>query len=250
MQSYYLYNNALRQAENSYHIIRTDNGNKLGTCGDRYTPFQNLEFEELVNNYLERGTFESVGSLNNFEKIWATIKLDTGPTFDNIQFFLLLINGHNPGTPVQMGVIPFRLSCSNQFPIVGKYLYSTRHTENMFDMVNFFNLKIQTTLDGIPNYLEKLRLSSTIEVSEEVMLEYFKKVLEFKEPLSTQAENTITGIVDKIPKFQPVTWYDAFNAITNYLSFDIGRTDSARIKSLWFGKYGKMLQNAYDRLAA
>ena len=220
---------------------------ELGHCGSDYTPVQNTTFIKIIQRHLDKGhLLDTIGSLDEGSKVWALIKLDTGELFDGIQFFALFVNGHDGSTALQLGVLPFRIFCSNQFPVVGKYMFTCKHTKNVESMFSFFDSKLSFVLTQIPKYVDNLKKHSHITATPQEIDKYFRTVLEIKEgKITTRSKNRLA---DMHKLLTGSTWYDAFNAATNYINFDMGRTDVSKLKSLWFGRNGKLLQKAYERM--
>jgi phage/plasmid-like protein (TIGR03299 family) len=124
------------------HVIyREDTRQPLGVVGDIYTPFQNLQSYEMLDELLEFGMIaETAGSFRGGSRTFISARipedlvLDPGGLNDPIRQYLMIRNSHDGSTPVTAVVTPWRPVCQNteRFAIRdAKTKWTVRHTKNM-----------------------------------------------------------------------------------------------------------------------
>jgi phage/plasmid-like protein (TIGR03299 family) len=92
-----------------------------GLVGPEYTPLQNRDAFSFFDPLVESGglTYETAGSLGKGERVWVLAKVNgpKGPMMikgkDMVDKYLLLSNGHDGRTAVQVRFTPVRVVCQN-----------------------------------------------------------------------------------------------------------------------------------------
>lgn len=108
------------EIENRVATRRATDGRVLGMFqSDRYTPVQNKEAFGFFDSVVGTGDakYHTAGSLNDGKKIWMLAKLNgTGPISikgDEVDKYLLLMNGHDGSLALKMFFTPVRVVCMN-----------------------------------------------------------------------------------------------------------------------------------------
>ena len=91
----------------------------LGVVGDGYEPLQNAEafrfFDEIVGS--KEAIYHTAGALGQGERIWLLAKLPKSDfevvPGDKVEPYLLLVNGHDGHTPIQIKLTTVRVVCQN-----------------------------------------------------------------------------------------------------------------------------------------
>ena len=88
---------------------------------DSYEPVQNEDAFRFFDPLIQQGkaTYETAGGLGNGEKVWVLAKLtgDMEIAGDTLERYLLLSNGHNGRTAVQVMFTPIRVVCANTLSV-------------------------------------------------------------------------------------------------------------------------------------
>lgn len=232
------------------YIVRTDVPRVLGQCKGRFKPLQNDVLVEIAQPLIDKGQakLDTIGTFGTGEKIWILLRLNDYRIVidkvkgDGIDHYLLLLNGHDGSTSIQVGIIPFRLWCANQLPRVGESMIKFRHTENAAEMLQFFNQSINKRLERVNDLVSLYQKMVETKVNSAEAELYFRKVMKFGTgELPTRSVNIINQLKD-LNKGD--TYWHAFNAITEYLNYLAGRGQSSRLNSLWFGANNLTAQRA------
>lgn len=239
--------------------VRTDNGIVLGTVGDRYEILQNQQafawFQPFVDNKL--ASIEHVGTLKNGQITFIQAKVETDPVEitagDAVESYITLLNSHSGVTSVFAGFFPRRIFCTNQMPALkaSKHL-KVKHTKNVHIAMD----KIQQIMDlSNQEFLattEQYRYLASKGVNKADLEKYVKLVFkkdenddkEMRESKYEQIESLFeTG---RGAKETPNTMFKAFNAVNEYLNYEVGRGADTRLQSLWIGANAQMNQRAFD----
>ena len=231
-------------------ITRGDSGEVLGMCKGRFVPLQNTVLVDIVQPLISSGKarLDTIGVLGNGEKVWMLVELQNHRYSivkgDEVTTYLLLVNGHDGSTSVMVGVVPFRLWCSNMLPKVGKKMIKFKHTANAEEMLAFFKMKVMGVLDLTGEYASQLHMLTMFKPNGFDNLDaYFRNLFGMgKGELPTRTRNKLNRLHELFLKGQGCdinlvagTWYAALNAVTEYLNYEAGRSNESRLNSLWFG---------------
>ena len=229
----------------------------LGTVGGYYTPLQNREAFKWFDSIVGEGQaiYHTAGSLFNQKTIWMLAKLPDSiilPGDDRIDNFLLLTNNHTGKAPVMVTFTPVRVVCYNTLSAALKGssdLITIRHTlsleKGMQTAKELLGLSKKVTEETAEVYdIMSGRILSSKDVDA-----YFKYVV----PNETTRSNNIRK--EMIEKFEhgvgaelisaAGTLWGAYNAVTEYISWDRGQ-DRTRLESSWFGSGADLRQKAWD----
>ncbi len=237
-------------------IVRDSDQTILGVVGKDYTPLQNSEafnfFEPFINTGL--ASLETAGSLRGGSRIWVLAQLNRDPMEivkgDAVRKFLLLSNGHDGTMAVRVGFTPIRVVCANTLAMShdgkGSQLLRVFHSskvaenvEKIRDIVDAANARFEATA-------EQYRLLASRSLNTKDLREFVKVV--FKPSMNEESERAkimlenLNGSITKlfetgrgtdIPGVRGTAWA-AYNAVTEYLSYDRGKLADTRLNNLWF----------------
>ena len=96
----------------------TENAKPFGLVGDEYNVLQNREAFRFFDEIIESGfvTYETAGALGQGERVWVLAKVKKPMVIkgvDEVEKYLLLSNGHDGRTAVQIRFTPVRVVCQN-----------------------------------------------------------------------------------------------------------------------------------------
>jgi phage/plasmid-like protein (TIGR03299 family) len=247
---------------------RKDTGDILGVVGPRWKPYQNIEMARWFQPWLDSGEveFDTGGILGHGEKVWFLCTINRDPSVilpgDEIAKHLMLSQGHDGWTAIHVGFTPVRIVCSNMLGMAlshkeNKMLrvkHTSRTTINMEivrDIINVMDQRFEANA-------EQLRLLANKSVNQKDVEKYVRMVFKIDpdKPRKELHGKTLT-ILDKVlelvdhgkgqnhPKVRG-TMYAAYNGVTEYLNYNMGRNESNRLNSLWFGPNKTLSVKALD----
>ena len=251
-------------------IVRSDNSSCLGIHGSGYTPVQNTALVNLLDYLREDIRLESVLSIHNGRRVFATATIDTEAEVvpgDKVRRYLHLFNSHDGSTGFGVFFSDVRLACANQLNyLTGRAASNAaatgdglrrKHTSSVTAFASSLPHLIDLERRSFASSINELRSLTSIKLTTEIA----RRVLEatFADKLATPirdkttdtkrprtladlpeiltirehyAGNTGQGI-NTIPGIAG-TAYALFNAITQHETHDSGRakdeTDRARTR--------------------
>lgn len=121
--------------------VRTDTGAALGVVGARYTPIQNRESFEFLQDLVATTdvVWESAGALRDGKRTFVSLRLpgtvtiDAPGVNDEIIPFIVALNSHDGSSMMQVVATPWRPVCGNTERFALRDAHSkwgTRHTLN------------------------------------------------------------------------------------------------------------------------
>lgn len=166
----------------------------LGVVGNRYTPIQNNESFEFLNQIADESgaVFETAGSLGNGERVFMTMKFPQSMTLggvDVVDNYIMAVNSHDATTAFTVAVTPIRAVCTNTVRLalnnaVSKI--SLRHTANATAKVQ----QARETLGVVFKYQEEFQREVERLLSIDMTDSSFNKFVEKLIPLPTRKDAT------------------------------------------------------------
>jgi phage/plasmid-like protein (TIGR03299 family) len=263
-------------------VVRESDGQRLSEVGPKWNPLQNVEAFEWFDPFIKSGecSFETAGSLFEGERIWVLAKLNRDPLVivgdDTITKYLMLSNNHSDKRSARVSLSPIRVICANtmaaHFSNKQTKFLGVKHTANIKDNLEKVREVINTANADFEATAEQYRALTKVQVDQTLLKKYIKLVFKDKDDEETSdAEITSSELKAKKPakeddkrlmenKIIPLfesgrgstlpgvkgTLWGAYNSITEYLSWNAGRTADARLDSLWFGQNSNVNRRALE----
>ncbi len=252
--------------------IRRDTDQRvLGVVGSRWHPLQNREAFDIFEPLVETGELKlhTAGSLRNGERIWVLLQMPHANSEivkgDEICKFVLLSNGHDGKLAVRLGFTPIRVVCANTEALArsseASKLIRIHHSrfvrqncEKLRDIMNLANAEFEATA-------EQYRFLASREINESDLHKYCKIIFEIAhksdDEVTTRTKNQMerikwyfeNGKGNNLPGVKG-TWWAAYNAVSEFLNHEHGRTSDNRLNNLWFGQNAVKLNRAFDQAIA
>jgi len=261
-------------------VIRTSDNSVLGQVGKGYTPVQNREGFAFFNTALESGlvNIETAGSLRGGKRVWMLANiLNTEADVvngDPVKAYFLVSNSHDGTLAVRVGFTGVRVVCQNTLSLAhhegkGK-LIQVRHTKNVKDALGKLQEIVDWQRGTFAASVEQMRFLASKGCNAETLRKYVELVFEpelknrnkdtaavSEDAAEEQSEESIDKLMEKIePLFVggrgnampgvAGTLWAAYNAITEYQTWDRGRSADTRLNSLWFGANKKTNERAFE----
>ena len=127
----------MQNVADKFAVVRQTDDKCYGVVGNRYTPVQNLDAFNFMDNLVDSGDakYETAGSLNGGATIFIQMRLDKVlPIDDDVVPYILLTNNHNGSGSLKVIMTPVRVVCSNTLRWAlnnAKNSISLRHTKSI-----------------------------------------------------------------------------------------------------------------------
>lgn len=252
--------------KNGKAIIRESDSKELGVVGPRTVPLQNADAFKWFDPWVQSGqvSLETAGSLQEGKRIWILARIggDVGIVGDDvIRKFVLLSNAHDGTRACLAGLTPVRVVCANTERMAirdkNSMLLRVKHSGRMLSALDDIQKSINLANQSFEATAEVYRRMASKGVNQKDLEKYVRVVLGYDVPegqeISARAEEQVskvlslfeTGKGNDLPGVKGTVWA-AYNAVTEYLSHEAGRSASSRYDSLWFGKGSRINQLALD----
>jgi phage/plasmid-like protein (TIGR03299 family) len=243
------------QAQVAHRAVRRTSDSKvLGVVGPRYAPLQNKDAFAWFQPFLDgrEAALHTAGSLKSGSRIWVLAKLNRDPLViaegDTVEKFLLLSHGHDGSLAVRCGFTPVRVVCANTLAMAhgsdASKLIRIKHTrdvlENLANVREIMDLA-NATFEATAEQYRRLARKS---INQADLRKYVRRVLkvESEEEISTRSKNIVEEIVrlavvgrgNNLPSIRGTYW-SAYNGVSEWLTYQRGRSEDNRLNSLWFG---------------
>lgn len=264
LENTYLSNGQVTQQK---AIVRDSDSSILGYVGPRYRPLQNKEALQFFEKFHTSGLvdFETAGSLRNGQRIWIMAKFKENSEVDiakndTVRKYLLLSNGHDGVMGIRVGFTPVRVVCANTLAAAHKEdgtankLISIFHTKNTIanletvrDIINTTNQEFEATVEQYKAMTKRSIKKADLEKYVNIVFYNGKQAETDREKI---AQDKLTENITRLFEYGygnqqadvTGTVWALYNGVTQYLSYEDGRTEDTRLNKLWFGT-GKDLNN-------
>lgn len=268
----------LKVPAGSNAIIRDSDNSVLGTVGKGYTPVQNKDAFNFFNEAIAAGfvNLETAGSLRGGRRVWMLANiLNTEADVvagDPVKAYFLISNSHDGTLAVRVGFTGVRVVCQNTLSLAHhnakSKLIQVRHTKNVKAGLEKLKEIVDWQRGTFKATVEQFQALAQLGCNEQTLRTYVSQVFETELAVRTDDEESQTESVDRLmEKITPLfvtgrgnnmpgvagTMWAAYNAITEYQTWERGRESDTRLDSLWFGQNAKTNQRAFDvaiRMAA
>jgi len=258
-----------------YATVRDSDRSILGVVGPTYRPVQNREAFKWFQPWLESGrvALETAGSLRNGRHVWVLARVLNGGSEaevrpnDPVKQYILLSNGHDGSLALRNGFTGIRVVCANTMASAhsdkASKLLKIRHTAHAAEAMEKVREIMDLAQGEFAANIEQYRAMAKVGVTKDSLREYVRRVFNPKLVAAVEtdknvdekdveaSETTCERLMGRIiPLFEGGrgngggTAWDAYNAVSEYLSYERGRSADTRLDSLWFGEGGRINQRA------
>lgn len=240
-------------------VVRDSDNTALGVVGPKYQPLQNQQAFEFFNPFLQanEATLETAGSLRQGRRVWVLAKINKDPMEivknDTVEKFILLAHGHDGLMSVRVGFTPIRVVCANTLAMAknssGSQLIRLKHTKNLQDnlekvseIMNAANAKFEATAEQYRELARREISTADLEAYIKMVFvgpEYGKMEAEGKKP-ARDIIPQVTRLFEEghgaqLPGVRGTYWA-AYNAVNEFLGYEKGKDEQARLDNMWFGQ--------------
>lgn len=243
--------------------VRSTDDSVLGVVGPGYKPLQNREAFKFFEPFVANGEvkLEAAGSLRKGRRVWVLGKiagatLDVKPG-DAVEKYVLLSNSHDGTSAVRVGFTDVRVVCMNTLRMAHRdkasKLIKVRHTSNVTTALDEVREVMNLARQGFEADVAKYRRLAEVGCDEETLRRYVRVV--FGDESKADDENASKRVVAQVfPLFEDGrgaelcrgTLWGAFNAVTEYVTHERGRSADTRVEATWYGTGADLTARALD----
>ncbi len=238
----------------------------LGIHSQRYGLTEPAEIFSRFEPLIETGlvTLEAGGSLHDGAQMWALGKI-TGADLevvpgDPVKGYLLFQTSFDGSLVAGAGLTGVRVVCANTLAMARRDLsLKAKHTRRVNERLDQYRDQVLATIQGFKETAEKYKHLAGRAVSRKNQEDYVRTVIapESVDPaveISTKLENKVRTVIDMldtqrglelVPRIRGTAW-QAYNAVSEYITHEAGRSIDARLSSQWFGPGVSMNNRALD----
>lgn len=260
------------EVPNKFALVRTSDDACLSVVGNTYKPVQNDVAMDFFKKFVVAGhmDMETAGSLHGGQYIWALARI--GKDFmvgkgDEVRGFLLLSNPHVLGKAMVIQFTPIRVVCWNTLTFaLGADLKGKPGSFRMPHSIAFTDgvrTKAEEALGLASHQMDEFKAAAIMLAKKKAkpasVETYFAEVLKFdpKKAKSKKKDGEAREPL-MLPKFRQAlthspgsqlataagTWWGALNAVTHVVDHEIGRDQSASLRTAWLGQKANMKRRA------
>lgn len=264
------------QPVDGWKAIIRDDGKVIACVRNSYTIMQPFEHMKWFEPYLNAGdvTLEAGGSLCGGTRMWALGKLKNATKDivkgDPVEAYLLAYTGFDGSLAYGTKLTATRVVCHNTLSAalsnraINNVSYTIRHTKNMRDKAASVQSEIAVALERFRGLTDTYQALAAKKLTAEAMVTYVKRVfiseeLEAKlkeedKSISAKMITKVNRVIDLIegqaglelvPAVRGTAW-QAYNAVTQYLTHEHGRAQDSRLNGQWFGESAKLNDRALE----
>lgn len=251
--------------------VRTSDNTILGTVGENYQPLQNIDAFKFFNPFLEAGqaSLETAGSLRQGKRVWVLAKINKDPLVivpqsdDKVEKYILLAHGHDGLMSVRVGFTPIRVVCANTLAMSinnnGSQLLRVKHTKNLLENLDKVSTIMNAANASFEATAEQYKLLASKEINQADLEKFVKLVFvgpKF-EKLEKEGSKPARDVMPKVLNLFENgmgnnmlgvrgTYWAAYNAVNEYLGYERGQDEQARLDKMWFGDSANLNKRALD----
>jgi len=231
-------------------VVRDDNGACLGSVSPNYETVQNSDLLKLITPMVDEGllSIENMGHLNNGARVFAQAKVNQefNVIGENYSSYITLLNGHVGNASVAIGPSATRVICGNTFAMAyadlsEKYRHQVGVNERVLSSTAVLDY-VNGAMQKYAQYVDKLATTPCNSVQ-------FRNALEeiYQKGVGTMRDSFVSQLNQLFYSGkgnEGRTYYDAFNAVTEYASNYSRKTVAGRFNYAQFGQGARINQRA------
>jgi len=254
----------------AYKAIIRDDGQQIAVVRNTYTVVQPQDILAQFDPFIESGLVDlnCGGSLKNGTRISMVGKIRGSDREivkgEEIASYLNFYAGLDGSLSIGADYFGLQLRCLNGLCTVNSKLnISIRHTKSVHERLESAQSIIAKAIKSFEKTTEIYTQLALKPMTREVQETYIRNVFETKksetptdetEELSTRQENKLDRVIELldtqkglelVPVVRGTAW-QAYSAVTEYLTYEHGRNDDSRLNSQLFGESNRLNQKALN----
>jgi phage/plasmid-like protein (TIGR03299 family) len=241
-------------------VRRKSDSRILGAVGPRYTILQNRAAFQWFQPFLnaKEAALHTAGSLCQGRRVWVLAKLHRDPLIiapgDEVEKFILLSHSHDGSLAVRVGFTPVRVVCANTLAMAhgsaASQLIRCKHTRDIHHNLDNIRATMNLANQEFEATAEQYRLLARRSINQADLHKYVKQVLQVGESVVDQVIALCESGKGNNLLAVRGTYWSAYNGVTEWLSYQRGRSPGNRLNSLWFGDGAALNRRALETAVA
>lgn len=238
--------------------VRSSDGASFGPVGKGTVPLQNLDAYKLFQPLIDAKLIEmnAVISLRGGRRVCFLAELIGGRTEivpgDELRRYLLLAHAHDSSLAIRWGFTDVRVVCANTLAVALETsdLLKHRHTRNALINLEAAREVFDARIGQMRVQADLFQAMARKQLAPNEALNYIRET--FHEGAGTN-EKTVVRCADRVlelfesgkgAQYGRGTLWNAFNAVTEYVTHERGKSEETRADSNWFGPGAQILSRA------
>lgn len=245
--------------------VRSDNGRILGVVGQQYKVLQNSEAFAFFQPFLDSGAahLETAGALKHGKRVWVMAKVDGGKADvvggDSVEQYILLSNSHDGSLAIRVGFTNVRVVCNNTLTAAegensGSKLIRIKHTGNPQEALQMVQEAMNLAKAEFETTVEQYKKMAATKINRADMEKFIRVVFNLKSEESAERTSKVLESVLRLAEngrgtnIEGVkgTMWGLYNAATEYVAHERGRSEDSRLDSTWFGTGATINKKAFE----
>lgn len=238
--------------------VRSSDGSSFGPVGRSVKPLQNLDAYRLFQPLIDSKLIEmnAVISLRGGRRVCFLAELCGARTEivpgDELRRYLLLAHAHDSSLAIRWGFTDIRVVCANTLAVALEQgdLLKHRHTANALVNLEAAREVFDARIGQMRVQADLFQAMARKQLAPNEALNYIRET--FHEGAGTDdkivvrcAERVIELFENgKGAQYGRGTLWNAFNAVTEYVTHERGKSPETRADSNWFGPGAQVLSRA------
>jgi phage/plasmid-like protein (TIGR03299 family) len=261
-------------------LVRTDVFDKdpksglLGVAGNDYHILQNQHafsfFDEVVGS--KQAIYHTCGSLDGGKKVWVLAKLPDSITVlngDDVDKYLLLVNGHTGTSGLTIRFTPIRVVCQNTLSLAlrkwdGESVFHTHHGAGLDERLRTAKFSMGIVQKAYAHLSSIYQAMAKHSMPVDQMRSYFEEVIPLPDPKKSGpmierrrvlAQETRVGMMRLVDSGRGSdvngvrgSLWGAYNAATEWVDhYAFSPDDTTKhLGSIWFGHGAQLKGRAFS----
>ena len=259
----------------SHKAIIRDNGDVLGVVGSKYVPIQNQTAFEFFDPMVQEGLalYHTAGSLRGGRHVWVLAQignLQKVQQNDEIGTFLMLTTGHDGSRSCWVTPTTIRVVCANTENAAmreankNQTLMKVKHTGKAEENLSVIQQSIMPVIDNFDETIRMFRWMAQTQAKSTGVDKFLEELFPMGKEPTQRKETMVNKSRERIrdifanggvqgDTFNPSLRYNnwmLYQAVTQFVDWERGRTDDSRLHSAWFGAGSELKSKALSLLVA
>jgi phage/plasmid-like protein (TIGR03299 family) len=247
--------------DNSFAIRRDIDKKVLGIVASRYTPLQNEDAFEWFAPFIEskQASFETAGALKEGRVVWCLANTSINGEVvknDEVKSYILLSHSHDGSLSIRSGFTNIRVVCQNTLAkalnSASSKLLKIKHTQSAKIALDKVREIIDIANKDFIADVEQYKFLASKGCNKKTLEQYVTKVFGKDEAPEKEIRKSTLETIEQFyvsgrgHELGSGTMWNAYNAITEYLTYEQGRNVDNRLHNLWFGQGVDVNRKALD----